>query len=422
MIPSSDASHRSACKCLNTVLVRPSPAGHSKSRSVAKPDNDACTDKAHRRRRYPTDATSAVLDEHRENRMTRDLLQTIAIAKAPLALATIVEVRGSAPRHAGSKMLVTPDGGSAGSVGGGRPEARALTACMECFASGQTSLLHIESRGATILDPGGVCGGTSTVLIERVTEFGTYRRAQERLACGERVLLIKKIRDGHESLEVVAAVVDEAGKQIAGAFRDWDGGAAARAFSTSKPMFDRDAGVFYDPLVPEEKLLILGAGHVGQALALSAVPLDFKITVVDDRAELLDRDRFPAEVNRIHGKFAKTIAELPIDASTYVVIVTRNHGLDLTCVRVVLQRKTRYVGVMGSARKSRMLVKQLQEEGFDPARIDALFTPIGTSINAETPAELAISILAEIVAVRHNSELVAVLRQTHADRRAAAKI
>ena len=102
--------------------------------------------------------------------MTQDILQAIATAKAPLALATIIDVRGSAPRHAGSKMLVTPDGGSIGSVGGGHPEARALAACRECFAGGRTALLQVESQGATILDPGGVCGGTSTVLVERVTE------------------------------------------------------------------------------------------------------------------------------------------------------------------------------------------------------------------------------------------------------------
>ena len=102
------------------------------------------------------------------------------------------------------------------------------------------------------------------------------------------------------------------------------------------------------------------------------------------------------------------------------MIVTRNHGLDLTCARAVLPRKSRYVGLMGSARKSRMLVKQLHEEGFDPARIDALFTPVGMNIDAETPAELAISILAEIVAVRHNSKIVATLKDAHAARRAAA--
>ena len=354
--------------------------------------------------------------------MTRDLLQAIATAKAPLALATILEVRGSAPRHAGSKMLVTPDGGSTGSVGGGHPEARALAACRECFASGETALLHVESRGATILDPGGVCGGTSTVLIERVTELGTYRRIQERLACGERVLLIKKIRDGHEALEVVTALVDEAGKQIAGGFRGWEAVAVTRAFFTVKPMFDRDAGVFYDPLVPKEKLVILGAGHVGHALALAAAPLGFQITVVDDRAELLGPDRFPPEVDRIQVEFARLIEELPLDTSTYIVIVTRNHGLDLTCVRAVLPRKSRYVGVMGSARKTQMMVKQLHQEGFDPARIDALFTPVGMNIDAETPAELAISILAEIVAVRHNSKVVATLKQAQAARRAAAVI
>jgi xanthine dehydrogenase accessory factor len=352
--------------------------------------------------------------------VTRDLLQAIATAKAPLALVTIVDVTGSAPRHAGSKMLVSPDGGSSGSVGGGYPEARALAACRECLASGHPALLHIESRGSSILDPDGVCGGTSTVLVERVTELGTYRQIRERLARGERVLLIKKIRDGYESLEVVTALVDEAGKQIAGDFRDWEADTAARALSTVKPRFDRAAGVFYEPLVPVEKLVIAGAGHVGQALALAARPLGFEITVVDDRAELLGPDRFAPEIDRIHGEFAQVMAELPLDTSTYVVMVTRNHVLDLSCVRAVLPRRCRYVGVMGSARKIRMMVKQLLQEGFDPDRIDAVFTPIGMNIDAETPPELAISILAEIVAVRHNSKIVATTQRVDAARQAAA--
>jgi xanthine dehydrogenase accessory factor len=354
--------------------------------------------------------------------MTGNLLQAIATAKAPVALATIIDVRGSVPRHAGSKMLVSSEGDSTGSVGGGRPEARALAACRECLAGGQTSLLHIESRGATILDPGGVCGGTSTVLVERLSELGIYRKIQERLACGERVLLIKKVRDQQESLEVVTALVDDAGKQIAGDFRDWAADAATRALLTGKPRFDRDAGVFYDPLMPEEKLLILGAGHVGHALALAAVPLGFNITVVDDRAEFLGPDRLPPEVETVHGEFAQSIAGLPLDTSTYIVIVTRNHGLDLSCVRAVLPRKSRYVGVMGSARKTRMMIEQLRQEGFDAARIDALFTPVGMNIDAETPEELAISILAEIVAVRHNSKIVASLKQAQAARRAAAVV
>src|ERR1019366_6983654 len=130
----------------------------------------------------------------------------------------------------------------------------------------------------------------------------------------------------------------------------------------------------------------------------------------------------PPEIDRIHGEFAQVMAELPLDTSTYIVMVTRNHVLDLTCVRAVLPRNYRYVGVMGSARKIRMMVKQLLQEGFDPTRIDALFTPIGMNIDAETPPELAISILAEIVAVRHNSKIVATVQQVHAARRAAAVI
>jgi xanthine dehydrogenase accessory factor len=193
---------------------------------------------------------------------------------------------------------------------------------------------------------------------------------------------------------------------------------AARALADGRPWYDEAAGTFCDPLLPEEKLLILGGGHVAKALAGMAPALGFTVTVVDDRPEFIRQDRFPEGVRALQSAFEPAVAEFPFDAATCAVIMTRGHLLDLACVRAVLKRPYRYAGFMGSARKTRLILEQLEKDGCDPARVAALWAPIGLDIGAETPAELAVAILAELVAVRRNAGILTDLRRALPGRRA----
>jgi xanthine dehydrogenase accessory factor len=154
---------------------------------------------------------------------------------------------------------------------------------------------------------------------------------------------------------------------------------------------------------PQEKLIILGGGHVGQALAAMAAGLDFEVTVVDDRTHFAAPGRFPPAVRTLCAGYAEAIGAFPFDSATYAVIVTRGHLFDLECIRGVLARKYRYAGFIGSARKSKLLKAQAVSDGFEKSRVDTLHAPIGLDIAAETPAEIAVSILGEIVAVRRNA-------------------
>jgi xanthine dehydrogenase accessory factor len=193
---------------------------------------------------------------------------------------------------------------------------------------------------------------------------------------------------------------------------------ALRALATGKAQFNEPAGLFYDPLFPEEKLLILGAGHVGRALAGMAPALGFSVTVVDDRPEYLTPERFPGTVRAVLGDFSRAIAEFPFDAATYAVVVTRGHLLDLQCLRALLAQPYRYAGFMGSARKTRFLIDQVLADGQDPVKVASVCAPIGLDIGAETPEELAIAILGELVAVRRNAAILAELQGAREARRA----
>jgi len=350
--------------------------------------------------------------------MGLELFEEIAKSRADLALATILHVQGSSPRHPGAKMLVGSGGRVLGTVGGGRGEALALEACRRCLAEHCPELLKVEMVGAEVLGSDMVCGGVSTMLIEHL-DPAPYRMALERLAMGERVLFVKRIAQKEPGqVQVEVRLLDEGSVPVFGCLDHLGEQAAVLTLDRGQPWLDEERGIFYDPVFPEEKLLILGGGHVGQALAVQAPALDFAVTVVDDRPESFTAQTFPEGVRTLVAGFDQAIAEFPFNSATYAVIVTRGHQFDLECVRAVLRRTYRYAGFMGSARKTRMVLDQVLREGCDPAKVAALCAPIGLDTRAETPAELANAILGELVAYRRNARILPELRRAREARRA----
>ena len=344
--------------------------------------------------------------------MSLPILRTLAAGRRDLVLCTVLRVTGSAPRHPGSWMLTGPEGLIAGSVGGGRGEAAALAACREKAGGTGTRLLEIDMQGMDAEGPDMVCGGTSLILVEPVVSPDPYRAALDLVLRGERALLVKRLATGE------IAVMDEGGAPVFGAAGEGDPGKIREAAETGKPLLAEPEGLFFHPMLPVEKLLILGGGHVGRALAAIAPGLGFAVTVGDDRREFLEPGRFPREVSTLCAPFQGIVDAFPFDRGTYVVIVTRGHLADLECVRAVLAKSWRYAGLIGSRRKSGLLLERVLSDGFDRAKVEALHTPIGLPIGAETPEELAIAISGELIAVRHGGSLEA-LRQA---RRAGPRV
>jgi xanthine dehydrogenase accessory factor len=345
--------------------------------------------------------------------MSLELLQAIASGRPDLALCTVIQVKGSAPRHVGSRMLAGPDGLVAGSVGGGRGEAAALAACVEAVAARRPSVLQVEMQGTEAEGPDMVCGGFSRILVEPLSSPAPYRAALDLVAAGERALLVKRI----ETAET--AVLGGNGRWAFGELAELDHARALRALDSGHAALVEESGLFLDPVLPREKLLILGGGHVGRAIAAITPGLGFAVTVGDERLEFLEPDRFPAGVETRLGSFTQIVASYPFDLSTYVVIVTRGHLCDLECARAVIGKPYRYAGLMGSRRKTRLMVEQLLSDGADPARVDALYAPIGQDIGAETPEELAVAIAGELIAVRHGAECLSAQRAARREKRGA---
>lgn len=340
------------------------------------------------------------------------------------ALVTVVDTKGSAPRHPGASMLVAPGKAPVGTVGGGKGESAAIELAKKSVELKRSFFLEFEMLGDDAEGQDLICGGINRMLVEYV-DIGLYRLAAIEVGAGRRVAVVKEFsaaggkEDGVTPVTLSASLRDEAGKPLAAAqlksvaAPSGEGlgkaslpeGSPAKACATGKPSFaELDASwAFADPVIPDEKLLVLGGGHVGRALIEASSRLGFSITLVDDRPALAAEGRFGPSVRTIIGDYVPAIDAFPFDSSTYAVIVTRGHLFDLECARAVLKRPLRYAGLIGSSRKVKMIREKLAEEGLPASTIASLHSPIGLPIAAETPDEIAVSILAEIIAVRRGA-------------------
>lgn len=164
--------------------------------------------------------------------------------------------------------------------------------------------------------------------------------------------------------------------------------------------------VFLDVLSGGAKLLVCGAGHIAIPLARFAREVGFHVTVLDDRSDFAHPSRFP-ECEVIAKRFVPALRDMSHGPSTYVVVITRGHEHDAECLEEILHKKTAYVGLIGSRRRVRFVLELLRREGISDERLGEVFTPIGLPIGAESPEEIALSIVAELVCVRRKGHVQA---------------
>ena len=334
------------------------------------------------------------------------------------ALATIIRVWGSTPRKPGTKMLVTADGSVCGTIGGGCGEAevrREALAALDCKSPARYSL---DLGNDVAADEGMACGGKMDVFIDFISSTDQasreiFEKLYQHLKSDQGASLITITGDGGAGSHLI-------GKKILAGTTAADGVVPeeivflARTLQMEK---GREAWLtacrvavdgqksFQVELLVESctlpaEVIILGGGHISLPLTRMAGLLGYRCTVVDDRPSFASRERFPAAYRVVCENFDTALKGLDIGPGTCVVIVTRGHKHDRYCLREALKRPAAYIGMIGSRRKVKALMDQMAEEGFDPERLKSVFSPIGLDIGAETPEEIALSIMAEIVAVR----------------------
>jgi len=158
--------------------------------------------------------------------------------------------------------------------------------------------------------------------------------------------------------------------------------------------------IFIEPILSDPQLIIMGAGHLGQSIARLAGPLGFQVVVLDDRDSFASRERFPDADKLIIGSFDNGLDQLKIARNSYIMVVTRGHRHDQLATESSLQTDASYIGLVGSRRKIKIVVEKLLEKGLSPDSLRRLYAPIGLDIGSETPEEIAVSVMAELIALR----------------------
>ncbi len=178
-----------------------------------------------------------------------------------------------------------------------------------------------------------------------------------------------------------------------------------RRFARLTAVREEDVITVSEPVLPQERLIVLGGGHIALPVCEFAAKCGFAVHVVDDRPDFANRRRFPDAAGVICDSFENGIEKLKVSAFDYVVVITRGHRHDADCLRALLPgEEPAYLGMIGSRRRTKGLLDMLTEEGFDPERLGRICTPIGLDIGAITPAEIAVSILSEVIAYKRLPE------------------
>lgn len=314
-------------------------------------------------------------------------------------MATVIARSGSAPRDAGAKMFIGQDGRLWGTIGGGRLEYSACEEARAMMGANRPKILSIRMDATEVASQGMICGGNVEVLLEPVLErhLSLYHRLDHLEKEGRSSVLITRFDEG----TFVKTLLEEDRKVSGDGLSEAHAESFARYFRETR--LSVSDGAIIEPIHAPVVLYVFGGGHVSQFIARAAKMVGFYVVIIDDRKEFADSQRFPdADEIRV-ADFEKIFEDLQFTGKEFVVIVTRGHQYDAHVLKETLRRDTRYVGMIGSRRKVKMVLDYMKQCGFDDERISAVYAPIGLSIHAETPEEIAISIVAELIKVRRES-------------------
>lgn len=314
----------------------------------------------------------------------------------PVVVATVLTSRGSTPRNAGSKMIVYDDGMISGSIGGGAIEGDVIERAMKVFATKRGNITSYDlSEDGKSGDLDLICGGQLEVMLEYVdtcpeNEF-LYGNACRKIA-GEQPFLWK-------------AVIKETGKDIALERCIQEILATGGSTPLNRSLHRSAEGlVLVEPTLPTQTAYIIGAGHVSREIARLTKQIGMKTLVFDDRTAFANESRFP-EADGVHlcPDYVNIFKPFTITQNSYIIIVTRGHSYDKEVLGQALKTRAGYIGMMGSRKKRNTIYTMLISEGCDSKELDRVHCPIGLPIKAETPAELAVSIVAELIDHRASS-------------------
>ncbi len=307
-----------------------------------------------------------------------------------VVLGTIVEIAGSSSHPLGSRMAVFPDGSFLGSVSGGCVEEDVACRAEEVREDGRPRILEYHQVQDPVFEVGLNCDGSILVLLEPATEplVDSLRRTKP----GVMITRVKGVPPGLQGEPVAVE------RELLP-----DGGIPTAIRTESRRMGDEV--ILTEPLGLRNKLLIFGAGDIAAVLAAFAARVGFDVTVSDPRSNLADPARHP-DANRVVAAWPREIlAEVGVDETSYIVSLNHEpHFEDALFAALMEHRPPAYIGAIGKPQRQLEREARQEESGFDLSRLPRVHTPIGLPIGGKSPEEIAVSILAELIAVRNGRE------------------
>lgn len=326
-------------------------------------------------------------------RQMMKLLRQRLLAGESMALVTVVTRSGSAPRGAGARMLVDRAGRVAGTVGGGAVEYEAERIAVESIDRGECSLREFSLTKEEIAGLGMVCGGAVTLY------FQVLRGGDEEAA--NLAARIERLLDAGERGWLVLTMTGyDAGRtEVISAAENPERFARLEELAKGQDLFEDEKGqsCYAELLGWGGTVYVFGGGHVARELIPVLAHIGFRCVVLEDRPEFASTSLFPDARRVILTQFDEILRVIAPAAEDYAVVMTRGHQHDYLVQRELLNTPVGYIGVMGSKSKKAYVFGKLRADGFTEADITRITTPIGLSIGAETPEEIAVSIAAQLI-------------------------
>ncbi|QDT45908.1 putative xanthine dehydrogenase subunit A [Gimesia alba] len=326
----------------------------------------------------------------------------------PVCYTCLVETRGSTPQKPGAAMLIFRDGSQAGTLGGGCVEAEVKRRALRMFDADAPEIMTFQLDSDYGWDDGLICGGRMKVLVDPIkseADLEYYKNMMKLLegdqGCTEAVVINPETAAGGS--ETDRYLIDANSKIVA-----WRGQPEppSQLWDGLKPIKNRprpyvNAGIAYLTFLQTCQLVIVGCGHIGQKVAALASDVGFEIIAVDDRQEYCNPERFPDAKQLIVGSFDTVLSDLTVNKDTFIIIVTRGHNHDEEALGHLAQTEARYIGMIGSKRKVKLIFEDLLRTGTPREALAKVHAPLGFDIGSQTVPEIALSIVAELVAYRN---------------------
>jgi xanthine dehydrogenase accessory factor len=332
-------------------------------------------------------------------------------------LVTVVRTKGSTPQKSGAMLLVKEDGSGMGTLGGGCVEGDIWFAATEMLEKNKGPEFKDYYLNEDIAARDGlVCGGSMYFFLDPLTNKGGFldmgKSILEAYSGGTPVALATVVNSKKDAVKVGSKLILKPNQPPAGTLGDLAiddlaagvSGDVADVGMIQNLSLDGDVEVLIEGFTIPPTLCMVGGGHVGKATADLANNLGFNVMVIDDRPEFCNENRFPYATELILNSFENWSEQIGIHTNSFIVVATRGHNFDDLALQSALNTKARYIGLLGSKRKTILIYKKLVADGVPLERINEIYAPIGLDIGALTPEEIALSIMSEIVMVRRTGK------------------